>query len=248
MRKIFLLILSLALIFSCSAYAGPVVENDTELHRIIGGLYTLASAVELNANPKPDINSLVRFFERIPPGWQKEVEIKTDKDKKAIWVGISAGKDAEARNYLRSHSKELKIFEKPEGDIWLGGNFAWIKAAEIAKKKIKPVDFSAAQSDGRIFFNVPGTDTWWTARPAFTSRAVKDTLESHGIENAPELHAPQADEARENSSAMTSIYDEVRPSSVRVPDEMRMSRKKNSFDMSVEVGDVIFNPIPNVRR
>lgn len=248
MRKIFVLTLSLILVLSCSAHAATVVENDAELHKIIGGLYALASAVELNANSKPDVNSLVRFFERIPPGWQNEVEIKNDKDKKTIWVGISAGKSSEARNYLRSHSKELGIFEKPGGDNWLGGKTAWIKAADAAKKKIKPVEFSAAQGDETIFFNVPGTDTWWAAWPVFTQRAEKDILEAHGVNDAPELHAPKAADRKENSGAMTSIYDEVKPSSVRVPGEMRMSRKKSSFDMSVEVGDVIFNPIPSVRR
>lgn len=247
MRK-FLLIIQAILFFSCSAYAVPVVENNVELHRIIGGLYTLASAVELNASSKPDINSLVRFFERIPPGWQDEVEIKTDKDKKIIWVGISAGTDSEARSYLRLNSKELGILDKPGGDAWLGGKFAWIKAAEIAKKKIKLVNFSAAQGDDTIFFNAPGTDTWWAAWPALTSRAKKDILEARGVENAVELHAPAASEKNKNSSAMTSIYDEVKPSSVRVPDKMYMSRKKSSFDMSVEVGDVIFNPIPSVQR
>ncbi|MBQ7559724.1 MAG: hypothetical protein IJT20_05710 [Synergistaceae bacterium] len=247
MRKI-LLTFPLIFIFSCSAYAAPVVEDNAELHRIVGGLYALVSAVELNANSKPDINSLVRFFERVPPGWQDEVEIKNDKDKKIIWVGISAGTDSEARSYLRLKSKELGIFDKPGGDAWLGGKFAWIKAADTSKKKIKPVNFSAAQGDNTIFFNAPGTDTWWAAWPAFTSRAKRDILEARGVDDAVELHAPAASERNKNSSAMTSIYDEVKPSSVRVPDEMHMSRKKSSFDMSVEVGDVIFNPIPNVRR
>ena len=44
MRKI-LLTFPLIFIFSCSAYAAPVVEDNAELHRIVGGLYALVSAV-----------------------------------------------------------------------------------------------------------------------------------------------------------------------------------------------------------
>lgn len=238
-RKFLMMIL--ILIFSCSACAGAVVEEDAELHKIVGGLYSLASAVELNNRPKADINALVRFFERIPAGWQDAVKVETDKG--SIWVGIAVGQYSSARRYLRSNAEALKIMESPNGAAWLGGDYAWLKAADVAKKKIRPVKFSAAQGDGTIFFNAPDTETWWAAWPDLTARAEKDILEAHGADAGTELHAPKAD-----GEAKISIYDEVRPSSVRVPDKMYMGTRKNSFDMSVEVGDVIFNPIPNVHR
>ena len=231
------------LILIFSGCAGGAVHDDAEAHRIIGGLYSLASAVELNAKAKTDANSLVRFFERIPPGWNDSVKIETMKN--SIWVGISVGEFSSARSYLRSHSEILGIKDAPNGSAWLGSDFAWLKAADVAKKKLKPVSFSAARGDDTIFFNADGTDTWWAAWPAFTTRSEKDILESRGADNAPELHAPQNNTNTENK---TSIYDEVKPSSVRVPDKLYMGAKKNSFDMSVEVGDVIFNPIPNVHR
>lgn len=243
MKKIFLSIL--ILIFSTQALYAEV-NSDAENHKIIGGLYTLAAAVELNAKTNPDINSLVRFFERIPAGWQNEVKIERGRDKKSIWVGIAVNQYSTARSYLRAHAQELGILESPEGSDWLGGDFAWLKAADVAKKKLKSVNFSATEGDGTIFFNAPNSDSWWAAWPNFNSGSKKKILEAHGLknENVPELVAPKI----EGNASRTSIYDDVKPASVRVPDKMYMGTKKNSFDMSVNVGDVIFNPIPNVRR
>lgn len=240
MRKIFLSFLILILIFSSSASFAEA-DSDAENHKIIGGLYSLAAAVELNAKTNPDVNSLVRFFEKIPAGWQNEIKI--ERDKKSIWVGIAVGQYSSARPYLREHSGELKILDAPGGSAWLGGEFAWLKVADIAKKKLNPVKFSAAGSDSTIFFNANNSDSWWAAWPNFNSRSIKEILEKHGTDNHPELAAPKVQEA-----PRVSIYDEVKPSSVRIPDKMHMGTKKNSFDMSMEVGDVIFNPIPNIPR
>jgi len=248
MKKIFLSLILIFIFISCSfAEVEENINSDAENHKIIGGLYTLAAAVELNAKTNPDINSLVRFFERIPAGWQNEIKIERDKNKKSIWVGIAVNQYSTARRYLRSHAKELGILDAPNGSVWLGGEFAWLKAADIAKKKLNPVKFSAAESENKIFFNANNSNSWWAAWPNFNSRSIKEILEKHGVENPenlPKLSAPKI----ENENQRTSIYDEVRPSSVRVPDDMHMGRKKNSFDMSMEVGDVIFNPIPNVPR
>ena len=242
MKKIFLGFLILILIFSAQALYAEV-NSDAETHKIIGGLYSLAAAIELNAKTNPDINSLVRFFERIPPGWQNEITIERDKNKKSIWVGIAVNQYSTARSYLRAHSQELGIMDAPDGSAWFGGEFAWIKAADIAKRKLKPVNFSAAANDETIFFSADNNNSWWAAWPNFNQGSKKKILEADGAENVSGLVAPEAKE--ENR---TSIYDEVKPASVRVPDKMYMGTKKSSFDMSVEVGDVIFNPIPNVHR
>ena len=240
MKKIFLSVLILIMSCSISAFAVEAV-NDPEIQKTVGGLYSLVSAIELNNKAKTDINSLVRFFERIPPGWQNEVKIESDK--KSIWAGISVAQNSPARSYLRNNAQKLKIYDAPNGNYWLGSDFAWVKAADIAKKKINPVEFSAAEGDGTIFFSLDGSE-WFAAWPNFKDYPEKEILEKHGTDSAPELHAPAA----QDNQTRTSIYDEVKPSSVRVPDEMTMSRKKSSFDMSMEVGDVIFNPIPNVHR
>ena len=240
MRKIFLSFL--IFILASSSLFADELDSDAENHKIIGGLYSLAAAVELHAKTNPDVNSLVRFFERIPAGWQNEVKIETDKNKKSIWVGISVAKSSNARRYLRSNAKKLRILESPGGETWLSGEFAWLKAADVVKKKLQPIEFSAAESDGIIFFNA-NSESWFAAWPNFNSSSIRKILEEHGPENHTELVAP-----KNQDSKRVSIYDEVRPSSVRVPDEMHVGTKKSSFDMSMEVGDVIINPIPNVHR
>ena len=242
-KKIFNSIAMILILIFVSSASFAEVDPSAENHKIIGGLYSLAAAIELNAKTNPDVNSLVRFFERIPPGWQNEIKIERDKNKKSIWVGIAVDEFSTARKYLRSHADELGIKDAPGGAAWLGSDFAWLKAADITKNKLKVVDLAAAEGEGKIFFNVPGSDLWWVAWPSFNSSAMKKILNSHGAKDAPELQAPKFEEA-----PRTSIYDEVRPSSVRVPDKMHMGTSKNSFDMSMEVGDVIFNPIPNVGR
>ena len=243
MKKIFLSFLFLILISSASFAQNDFNldgESDAENHKIIGGLYSLAAAVELNEKINPDVNSLVRFFERIPPGWQNEIKI--ERDKKSIWVGISVA-GSSAQRYLRSNAKKLGILENPGGQAWLGGEFAWIKAADIAKKKLKPVEFSAAETDGIIFFGADDSSSFFASWPNFNAASIKKILAAHGTKNHQELKAPKVQE-----NQRVSIYDEVRPSSVRVPDEMHVGTKKSSFDMSMEVGDVIINPIPNVHR
>ena len=51
-----------------------------------------------------------------------------------------------------------------------------------------------------------------------------------------------------SSSERISIFEDVKPSPVRrKPDKMHVG-KARSDDMSISVGDVIFNPIPNTRR
>lgn len=240
MKKFIVSILILILISSASFAAEDDLTN-AENHKIIGGLYSLAAAVELNAKTNPDINSLVRFFEKIPAGWQKEVKIESDK--KSIWVGIAVNQYSSARRFLRENSQNLGILDAPNGSAWLGGEFAWLKAGEIVKKKFNPVKFSAAEQDGIIFFNADKTDLWFSAWPNFNSRSRKEILEKHGTENHPVLTAPKVQE-----EGRVSIYDQVKPSSVRIPDKMHMGTQKNSFDMSMEVGDVIFNPIPNTQR
>lgn len=245
MRKIFLSLIILILVSSLTfADSDSEIESNAESHKIIGGLYSLAAAVELNGKINPDINSLVRFFERVPPGWQNEIKIERDKNKKSIWVGVAVKQNSSARSYLREHSKELGIFESPGGAAWLGSDFAWLKAADIVKKNLAIINFSAAEGDETIFFNAPKSNSWWAAWPSFNASSKRKILASRGTMYQGELVAPKFQE----ESSRVSIYDEVKPSSVRVPNQMHVGRRRSSFDMSVEVGDVIFNPIPNMPR
>lgn len=234
MRK-FLIVIVFALSRAACAFAE--VEPDVELHKIIGGLYSLVSAVELNDNAQPHINQIRKFFAEIPKEWQSNSQIIRVRN--SIWVGVSVGKFSSARNYLRSHSEELGITESPEGYEWMGGNYAWIKAADVVRNEIVPVNYIASEGDNLIFFSTPGQNSWWQSNPKFTAEAAQEILNRYGI-NQPDLHVPEG--------TRVSIYDSVRPASVGTPEKMHVGRKKSSFDMELEIGDIIFDPIPNRQR
>ncbi|MBQ7069195.1 MAG: hypothetical protein IJM82_08530, partial [Synergistaceae bacterium] len=115
-----------------------------------------------------------------------------------------------------------------------------LKAADIVKGKLKPISFGAAEGDGTIFFRADDFDAWWEANPKFNSEASKEILKKHEVDDSPILQRP-------SGSSRVSIYDSVKPNTViKVPDEIHMGGKGNSFDVSV--GDVIFNPIPTRRN
>ena len=227
--------LAVLVICFCSCTAFAEIEDDIETHKIIGGLYSLSAAVELNGKTNPDVNQLRNYFTDPSQEWLDSVRIS--KIKNSIWVGIALNKTSTARHYLRANSPELKIMNEPEGYEWMGGDFAWLKAADIKNGKLKPVKFFAAEKEGIIFFNSEGTETWWEAFPQFNYRASNIILKEHKIDETPELHRPEG--------RAESIYESVKPSSViKVPPKMHVGAKKDSFDMSVQVGDVIFNPLP----
>ena len=94
------LVMLLFVTFFCSSVSYGEVENDVEIHNVIGGLYSLAEAVELNRKINPDVNQLRNFFDNPSKEWQNNVKLSVTK--KSIWVGISIPKQSTARKFLRS--------------------------------------------------------------------------------------------------------------------------------------------------
>lgn len=228
--------LVLMMLFVSVSYAGEVIEPDTELHRVIGGLYSLASVLRLNDNPNPHPSQLRRFFTDIPGDWLNSARVSSEGG--SFWAGVPVGKYSSARSFLRTHAAELGIMETPGGYAWLGGGYAWLNVEDSAKKL--KVSRGSGTDSKILFFSTEGQDTWWQAWPDLTPGAASSLIELYGVSDAPELHVP--------SGVSRSLYDEVKPASVRVPDEMHVGRTKSSFDVEVEIGDVIFDPIPNRNR
>ena len=62
------------------------------------------------------------------------------------------------------------------------------------------------------------------------------------------LYAAGVRTEKNSASERISIFEDVKPSPVRrKPDKMHVGNSR-SDDVSIAVGDVIFNPIPNTRR
>ncbi len=237
MYKFFVAVTLIFCLCSCSLAEEAIVEPDIELHKVIGGLYTLAAAVDINQTTKPDPLQLRNYFDNLPANWLDNirVSIKTD----SIWVGILLDKQSSARNYLRINAPKFNIKSEPESYDWLGGYYAWIKAADVVNNKLQPINLIATKSDGVLFFSTPGQTQWWQADPAFSFRAESLVLEKFEAHDAPKLKKP--------AGVSHSIYESVKPRGViKKPDDINLKREKTfTEEMSIEMGDVLFNPIPN---
>lgn len=234
MRKIFTaLILCVFMCGICSADINP----DPEIHRVIGGLYSLVSALAMNGQSAPNLRIIRTYFDDTPNDWLNTIRV--ERVKNDLWAGISVGKMSTARKYLRANSPELGITDKPAGDSWMSGDYAWLKAGSVEGVKLIPSSLRAAKGSGDdagiIFFSADGNN-WWQSYPSLTEKSSQEILRLWGVE-AVGLHKPEG--------IRRSIYDEVRPSAVRKPADIHTGRKREfgeSYD--VNMGDVIFNPIP----
>lgn len=232
MRKIFML--AFIGIFCIASIAFTDVVQDSEVHKVIGGLYSLAASVSINGSNTSHINQLRQYFTGLPDDWHNQVQLSRVHN--SMWAGIAVDKYSSARRFLRSHAQELGITEAPEGYTWLGGDFAWLNLSGLRLKAAK----GSGKDSGVIFLSADG-NSWFMSPYDFTKEALREIMRRFGVKKAPELHRP--------SAVRQSIYESVKPSDVRRPENMHVGRKRSSFDMEIEMGkDVIFDPIPNRPR
>ncbi len=225
------LVFLIAFSFLQSNNAFAQVEADPAIHKVIGGLYAVSAVRGLEGNTEPDANSLAKYFSGV-----SNLDIKFSRVNNNLWVGVAVDKRSTARKYLRSKSQALGICDNPGGGAWIGENYAWINI-----NKVLPV-LKSSQGSGndkdKIFFTVDD-NLWWQAEPAISKNYVQTILKKYHTDSAPVLNSPKGLKAQ-------SIYDQVKPASVDVPEKIHMGNaRKNSYDM--EIGDVIFSPVPNVR-
>ena len=232
MKKIFALVVIAVLCLAGNSCAH--VEQDVEIHKVLGSLYSLAASISLNGNNNPHINQLRQFFVNVPDDWHNQVQISRVHN--SVWAGVAVGKYSTARRFLRSHAEELGITESPEGYTWLGGDFAWLNISGLNIKAAK-----GSGKDSELIFMSADGNSWWLCNPDFTKETASEILRKFGTKNAPELQRP--------SGVRESIYESVKPSNVSKPQNMHVGKKRDSFDVEIEVGkDVIFDPVPNRPR
>ena len=240
MRKVFC-VFCLILILASSSYAD--VNPELEVQKIIGGLYSLAVYVCLNGKINPDISNLTSFFKDIPEDWQENAKVV--RVNSSIWVGVNVNQYSTARAFLRENAEALNITESPAGYAWIGGDEAWIKAGNIYDEKIHSLAIKAAKGSGNdsdiIFLSNNNQDSWWQMNPTPNTVAAREILSRWGVKNAPELHKPEGNKV--------SIYESVKPSEViRKPAGIHIATRKNRLDMSMNIGNVVFTPVPQLRH
>ncbi len=240
MRKVFC-VFCLIFILASSSFAD--VNPDPEVHRIIGGLYSLVASACLNDNINPHINNMFSFFKDIPENWQNNAKVV--RVNSSIWVGLDVDQYSTARPFLRENAEALNITESPEGYAWIGGDEAWMKAGNIYDGKIHPIAIKAAKGSGNdsnvIFLSTKEQDSWWMMNPTPKTDTAREILSLWGVNQAPELHKPEGNRV--------SIYESVKPSDViKKPAGIHIATRRNKLDMSMNIGDVVFTPVPQLRR
>lgn len=236
MRKIFIALI--LCVFMCGVSSSAEINPDPEIHKVMGGLYSLVSAMALKGDPAEDVRALQKYFADVPGGWLDTVRI--ERVNNDLWAGVAVGKYSTARKYLRSKSPELGISDTPAGSAWMGGSHAWIKAGSINGGKFIPSTLMAAKGSGKdagiIFFSADSNE-WWQSYPSLTAKSSQEILKLWGV---------KVQGLQRHEESRRSIYDEVKPSEVRKPADIHTGRKHEfgeSYD--VNMGDVIFSPIPH---
>ena len=207
------------------------IEADLEVHKIIGGLYALSAAAGIEGNLKSGTKNLNKYFLSDLSG------VRTTSVNQDLWIGVPVDKRSTARKFLRAHAAELGIKATPGGQSWIGDEYAWLNASEILSS------LQAAKGSGndssKIFFTADN-DFWWLANPNINKELLQTFIKKYPASSAPVLNAP-------SDVQYKSIYDQVKPSSVEKPKDIHLgTERKGSYDM--EIGDVMFTPIPNVTR
>lgn len=214
---------------------GAQIDPDPEAHRTIGSLYALALAVALEGGDAlPGPARLSRWIDG------PLADMGLTETGGAWWADVPVGRFSTARRALRRWASDLGIVDAPGGRPWLGGDRAWLKVADVAgqgrKRTIEPIPLRAALGENEELFLAPeGSDIWWHASPMLT-RAAREAASSRWGVYVPGLRAPTEPKGE----------DALKASPVRKPDDIHLGREADP--LSVEMGDMIFTPIPRPRE
>lgn len=219
------------------------VEPDVEVHRVVGALYALSAAMNLyHAEPGaiPSPEQLGRFFQRdtLPSGWPGSVRVASYEG--AWWVGVAVDPYSPARKFLRANAPELNVLDAPGGAPWMGASFAWMEALRLGASGAPAAEAAEGSGEDRneLFFRTPGTDRYWWSPLRFSDSARASVLKRWGrAVDGSTLTVPQ-----ERAAAK----EEFRAAPVGLPEEFGVSSDQEPGS-SLEVGDVIFNPVPRPR-
>ena len=249
-----LLLVSFAPCVLSAPACAVTVEPDVEAHRVVGTLYALSAAMNLyHAEPGaiPSPEQLGRSFQRdtLPAGWPDSVRVASYGG--AWWVGVAVDPYSSARKFLRANAPELSILDAPGGAPWIGASFAWMEVLRMETLRLgasragkgsgvpaAEVAEGSGEDRNELFFRTPGTDRYWWSPLRFSDSARASVLKRWGrAADGSTLTVPQ-----ERAAAK----EEFRASPVGLPEEFGVSSDREPGS-SVELGDVIFNPIPRPR-
>lgn len=220
----------------CAAPAGQAsaaVEQNIDAHEVIGGLLTVASLTNVyEAEHKSAPNSAKQLGAYGLGTLAESAQIRAAGG--AVWVGIPVGKTSRARGFIRTHAPEIGLFDAPDGGEWMSGDLVWFRASKkgAAPRSVISAAHGAGDEAGIVFLSAAGSGYWWLAVSSLNDNARRKITELFGTDDAPMLRAPRS----------VSEGDEFRSAPIELPPDIHVG--SGSGDEGIEMGDVIFNPIP----
>lgn len=213
--------------------ASAAVEQNTDAHEVIGGLLSAASLANVfEAEHKAAPDSAQQLAAYGIGALADTVQIK--KNGGSLWVGVPVGRTSRARGFIRTHAPEMGLFDAPDGGEWMSGEFVWFRASKKgdAPRSVMSAAHGAGSDAGMLFISAAGSGYWWLAPSSLSGEARRKIMELFGTDDAPALRAPSA----ENAGS------EFRSAPMDLPPDMHVG--SGGSDDGIEMGDVIFNPIP----
>jgi hypothetical protein len=224
-----------------------VIEADPDIQLVMGDLSALAVAMRLHREGTrgtacPSVEQLAAYLEA-PLYASPNEEFRTADADGAWWVGRRVPEYSRARAFLRANAELLGLYDRESTSFWMGGAFVWMRGITFEHEgSATAADIRVAPGDGKdvqyLFFSSPGTNRYWWSRLIYTPAARKAALEKSGTkESGPFVVPPAPPSAKEKLSA----------SPVFVPPEFSVGPESDDLSAPLEMGDVIFNPIPRPR-
>jgi hypothetical protein len=238
---------ALGVLLFCGSAGAVVIEPDPDIQLVMGDLSALAVAMRLHHEGArgagcPSVEQLTAYLESPLPAPNED--FRTAEADDAWWVGRRVPDYSRARSFLRSNAETLGLYDRESRGFWMGEAFVWMKGMvfERAGGAAAP-NIRVARGEGKdaryLFFSSPGTDRYWWSRLTYTPAAQKAALEKFGAkERGPFVIPPAPPLAKEEISA----------SPVYVPPEFSVGPDSDDLSAPLEMGDVLFNPIPRMRE
>ena len=241
-------VMIVCLMFRSPAQAAVIIEAEPDLQAVMGDLYALSVAMryyhdEGHKGPPPTLDQLAHYLKKpLPQNWSEDY--RTAAVNGNWWVGRRVPEFSRARRFLRNNSQMFGLYDGESRNAWMGGSFVWLEAVLLdGKKTAQNVTIVQGEGeDGRyLFFNSPGTDYYWWSNLFYTPDFQTAALKKYGSSNAAGSFVipPPPAETPESITA----------SPVSPPPDFTVGGNDEDEEMfkPVQMGDVIFNPLPRPR-
>ena len=245
------LLLFFLVTFSAEAAEVPIIEADHDLQLVVGDLFTLSIAMRLyyedtHKTQCPKLEDLAPYFKQpLPKDWTENY--RTAEADGKWWAGRKVPEFSSARKFIRANADWLEIYDMESQSAWMGGSFAWMEAVsfepgvrppKLRETRTIHVVQGQGKSNQHLFFNADGTCYYWWSPLLYTTNTHATALKKFASQQEGIFVIP---------SAPSQQAERITASPVSPPPDFNLGREEEEGSPNIEMGDVIFNPIPRPR-